>query len=39
MRKVAIQNLLKSMRTLQIFIDPHPNLIGILYVLTTRLIL
>jgi hypothetical protein len=36
---VAIQNLLKSMRTLQIFIDPHPNLIGILYVLTTRLIL
>jgi hypothetical protein len=31
MRRLAIQNLFKCMGTIQIFIDPHPSPIGILY--------
>ena len=32
MRRLAIQNLLKCTRMLQIFIDQHPIQIGILYI-------
>ena len=31
MRRLAIQNLFKCMGMIQIFIDPHPSPIGILY--------